>query len=137
VKPKVTTSASAASCAKAADRQAGGEGEGVDQPVLQLARRVGRAGIGDGDVEAELLENARPVGAGRAAGRADADALAVEIAHRGDAGRPQRDALERRLVHREERAHVGVLEAGGELAPPVQASYMGPMVTRPISCSPI
>jgi hypothetical protein len=102
--------------AEGRDRQAGGKEEGVDQPVLQLAGGVRGAGERDGGVDAQLVEDARPVGAGRAAGGADADALAVQIGERGDVLAAQRDSLEGRLVHREERAHVGMRQARGQFA---------------------
>src|SRR3546814_17010646 len=65
----------------------------------------------DRDLHAEILEPALPIGAAGAALRAGAHDLAVEIGNGLDAGPGQSRNLERRDVHREQRAQFLVFRA--------------------------
>jgi len=67
------------------------------------------------DILAERFKETGPVGAGRAANRAEAHRRAVRYRIKAvDAGAFQRHHMERGLVHRENRPDVIVLQTGGE-----------------------
>ena len=82
-------------------------------------------------IDFQNLEEFRNVGSGRAALRADADALAVEFADRADAGILTGHELERRIVHREECAHRPQLLAPGPRARPVPGLECDPQGDEP------
>src|SRR3546814_16395375 len=78
----------------------------------------------DRDLHAEILEPALPIGAAGAALRAGAHDLAVEIGNGLDAGPGQSRNLERRDVHREQRAQFLVFRAR------IEVELAGPRLER-------